>query len=160
MTQIIKKQTFEVDGHRFNSEKEAQDYIKQRDEKDAVLKYNSALLTENKAEYVPIYDPEEESIDIFVLKRNKSGGNWDEWQSLVKDQELRYYDEKLVILTPDEFMGKFREYPSFYIGTNEWNAFLGGITYINEKCKNPLDWKEVIGLIGQMQVTPEHIYSD
>ena len=160
MTQIIKKETFEVDSRFFSSEKDALAYIEQKNNKEAIDKHNAALLESDGREFVPVYDPEEQSIDIFIKTKFENSGNWKWWKSLVKDRELRYYDEKLKLLTNDEFMEEFRKYPSIYIGTNEWNAFLHGIAYINENAKNPLDWKEVVGLIGQMQVTPEHIYDN
>lgn len=160
MTQIIKKQTFEVDGHRFNSEKEALAFIERKNNKGATDKHNAALLESDGRTFVPVYDPEEQSIDIFIKTKIENSGGWNWWKSLVKDRELRYYDEKLTVLTNDGFMGEFRKYPSIYIGTNEWNDFLRGITYLNENAKNPLDWREVVGLIGQMQVTPEYIYHD
>lgn len=160
MTQIIKRESFEVDGRYFPSEEAALAYVKQRENKKEIEDHNANLLESHGGVFIPIYDPEEESIDIFIKTEIENAGNWRWWKSLIKDRELRYYDEKLTVLTNDEFMGELKKYPSLYIGTNEWNSFLHGITYINENAKNPLDWREVIGLIGQMQVTPEHIYSD
>lgn len=160
MTQIIKKESFEFDGRFFSSEKDALAYIEQKNNKEAIDKHNSQLLESDGREFVPVYDPEEQSIDIFIKTQIENSGGWKWWKSLIKDRELRYYDEKLKVLTNDEFMEEFKKYPSLYIGTNEWNSFLVGITQINENAKNPLDWREVIGLISQMQVTPVHIYDN
>lgn len=160
MTQITKKEVFVVDGMNFPTEEDAQNYIKQRDGNKSVLEYNTALLDNHGDSFIPVYDPEEQSIDIFIKTEVKNGGNWKVWQSLIKDRELRYYTEKLNILSPDDFMAEFQKYPSLYIDTNEWNSFLFGLIEINQKCKIPLDWREVIGLIAQMQVTPQYIYSD
>ena len=156
---IVKQEIYKVDNTTFNTEKEAQDYINHRDGIKSVQEWNFNLLESMGEPFIPVYDIEEQEIDIFILTEVKNGGNWKIWQSLRRDNELRYYTEKLIIVSADEFMERFKSCPSIYLGTNEWNSFLGGITYINEKAKNPIDWKELIGLIGQMQVTPEVIYN-
>jgi hypothetical protein len=158
--QITKKEVFTVDNINFPTEKEAQDYINQRDGVKSTQEFNNQLLDSANEPFVPIYDPESMEIDIFIFTEVENGGNWKIWKSLRQDQELRYYTEKLNVICADEFMERFKECPSIYLGTNEWNAFLRGIIHLNEKAQNPLDWREVIELIGQMQVTPEHIYND
>jgi hypothetical protein len=155
--QIIK---FKVDSIEFNSEKDALDYIESKNKEKSIQNYNCKLLESHGGSFIPIYDPENECIDIFIKTEieNTNGYKW--WKSLIKDMELRYYDTELKILTNDEFMEIFKKYPSFYINSNQWNIFLFGITHINENAKNPLDWREVIELIGQIQVSPVTIYSD
>lgn len=160
MTQIIKKETFEVDGRGFRSEKDAQDYINQRDNEKIIQEYNSQLLESHGGLFIPIYDPEEQSIDIFIKTEIENSGGWSWWKSLIDNRELRYYDKKLNILTNDEFMEEFKKHPSLYIESNQWNSFIMGIIYLNENAKNPLDWRELIELAGQMQVTPQYIYND
>jgi len=158
--QIQKSEVYKIEGLSFNSQKEAEEYLVQKNKAALNIKSNIQLLDNVGGEFIPVYDPEEESIDIFVKQRNKSGGNWEDWMGLVKDREIRYYEQPLQVLTYDEFMQEFKKYPSIYIGTNEWNGFLRGVIFINERAKFPLDWKELIELIGNMQVTPQYIYSD
>jgi hypothetical protein len=158
--EIQKSEVYKVEGLCFNSQKEAEEYLIQKNKMALNIQSNIQLLDNIGADFIPVYDSEEQSIDIFIKQRNKAGGNWEDWISLIKDREIRYYEEPLKILQPDDFMAEFKKYPSLYIGTNEWNFFLVGLIEINEKCKSPLDWKEVIGLIAQMQVTPQYVYSD
>jgi len=160
MFPIKKSEVFEYNGHRFNSEKEALDFAAQISSKEAVLKFNRELLDSINQEFIPVYDPESMEIDLFVKVRNKSGGNWEEWMGLRQDQELRYYEEKLNVISADEFLERFKGHPQICLYAGEWNSFLNGIIFVNENSKNPLDWRELIGLVGQMQVSPVTIYGD
>jgi hypothetical protein len=156
---IKKVEAYEVNGTRFNSQKEAEKYVELKQKEDITLEENKHLLETNGSLTIPVYIREENSIDIFVKRRNAAGGNWEDWVSLIGDKELRYYGgESLQILQPDEFMEELRKCPSIYIGTNQWSDFIQGVININEKSKFPLDWREVIDMIGQMQVMPEYIY--
>jgi hypothetical protein len=158
--QIEKSEVYKIEGLSFNSQKEAEEYLAQKQKCELNIQSNIRLLDNIGAEFIPVYDPEEESIDIFIKQRNKAGGNWEDWVSLIEDKEVRYYEQPLQVLTYDEFMREFKKHPSIYIGTNEWNSLLRGVIFVNERAKFPLDWKEVIGLIAQMQVMPQYIYSD
>jgi len=158
--QIQKSEVYKIEGLSFNSQKEAEEYLAQKQKGELNIQSNIQLLDNVGGEFIPVYDPEEESIDIFIKQRNKAGGNWEDWMGLVKDREIRYYEQPLQVLTYDEFMREFKKNSSIYIGNNEWNSFIRGVIFINENAKIPLDWREVIELIGNMQVTPEYIYSD
>ena len=98
MAQIIKKETFEADGRFFQSEKDALAYIEQKNNKEVIDKHNAHLLESDGREFIPVYDPEEQSIDIFIKTQIENSGGWNWWKSLVKDRELRYYDEKLKMI--------------------------------------------------------------
>ena len=160
MHPIKKSEVYEYNGHRFNSEKEALDYMNQINNKEATLKFNRELLDSLNQEFIPVYDPESMEIEIFIETKIENAGNWFIWKGLRQDQELRYYERKLNVISADEFLERFKDCPQIYIGTNEWNAFLNGIIHINERSNKPLDWRELIGLIGQMQVSPVTIYGD
>jgi hypothetical protein len=158
--QIQKSEVYKIEGLSFNSQKEAEEYLAQKQKGELNIQSNIQLLDNVGGEFIPVFDPEEEFIDIFIKQRNKAGGNWEDWVSLIEDKEIRYYEQPLQVLTYDEFMCEFKKYSSIYIGTNEWNSFIRGLILINENAKIPLDWREVIELIGNVQVIPEYIYSD
>jgi hypothetical protein len=160
MFPIKKSEVFEYNGHRFNSEKEALDFAAQISNKEAVLKFNRELLDSIDQAFIPVYDPESMEIDLFVKTKVENGGNWLIWKSLRQDQELRYYDDKLNVISADEFLERFKDCPRIYLDAGEWKAFLNGIIFVNENSNNPLDWRELIGLVSQMQVSPVTIYSD
>jgi hypothetical protein len=158
--QIQKSEVYKIEGLSFSSQKEAEEYMAQKQKGELNIQSNIQLLDNVGAEFIPVFDPEEESIDIFIKQKNKAGGNWEDWVSLIEDKEIRYYEKPLQVLTYDEFMCEFKKHSSIYIGTNEWNSFIRGLIFINENAKTPLDWREVIELIGNVQVIPEYIYSD
>ena len=156
---IVPVTKYSVDGHEFYSEADAEGYIKKRDEGKSILEKNEALLDSLNQFFIPVWDEEQKTFDIFVKDTVDNYGNYLIWQSLVDGKEIRYYDTPLQVITPDKFMNKFSEHPTIHIDNNNFNRFVAGVIQINERCKNPLDWRAVIELISNVQVTPVYIYS-
>ena len=117
------------------------------------------MLNTTYMDYIPVWIEDERTVDIMRLK-NAENRNFKEWHGLRNGKELRYYDTEIKVVSPDEWMAKFKEYHQFYIESNEWNDFLMGVIYVNERCRNPVDWKEIVCMLAWLQVQPQTIYHD
>lgn len=151
---------YTVDGREFNTHQDAEKYLREKEEEKSILEKNIELLDSlgQHQSYIPTWDEEEQKYDIFIKDKVENGGNWEVWQSLVDGREIRYYDTPLKIITPDEFMLKFTEHSTILVDNTDFNNFVRGVIQINERCENMLDWKVVIQLISNIQVTPVYIY--
>lgn len=156
---IVKKETFEVNGHRFTTEADAQAYIDSINKEKSKLDNDRAMLNATNMDYVPVWVEEEQTVDIMMQEMGENR-NCKEWHGLRDGKKLRYYDTEIKVISPDEWMNKLKEYHQFYIDTNEWNDFLMGVIYINEKCRNPVDWKEIVHMLACLQVAPQIVYHD
>lgn len=147
---IFKKEKFEVNGYLFDSEEAARKHIAEKEKRDSITYFNFSLILGIPYEYIPV----EWDQGVNIIRKDI---NWDEVACLLSGEKLRYVDEKIKVLEPQDFMAKFKE-DSFTIHAANFSNTIRALRDINQRAGG--DWRELVEMIAELGISPEVHYTN